>query len=73
LNSRMEYQILVATEVLANRRINPMTDHNSDSTEEDILINDVTDEAIEAAAGIMKERAGTLTLAFCSGLDTCPA
>ena len=50
-----------------------MTYHNSDATEEDILINDVTDEAIEAAAGNMKERAGTLTLAFCSGLDTCPA
>jgi hypothetical protein len=69
----MEYHILVATEVLANRRINAMTYHNSDATEEDILINDVTDEAIEAAAGNMKERAGTLTLAFCSGLDTCPA
>jgi hypothetical protein len=40
--------------------------------EEEILI-DVSDEALEAAAGSTKEKAGAFTLSFCSGLDTCPA
>jgi hypothetical protein len=40
--------------------------------EEEILI-DVSDEALEAAAGSVKEKAGAFTLAFCSGLDTCPS
>jgi hypothetical protein len=39
--------------------------------EEDFLI-DVSDEALEAAAGSVKEKAGAFTLSFCSGLDTCP-
>jgi hypothetical protein len=33
----------------------------------------IDDEALEASAGGMKDKAGTSTLAFCSGLDTCPA
>ena len=41
--------------------------------EEEILTFDVSDEALEAAAGTVKEKAGAFTLAFCSGLDTCPA
>jgi hypothetical protein len=40
--------------------------------EEEILI-DVSDEALEAAAGSVNGRAAAFTLAFCSGLDTCPA
>jgi hypothetical protein len=40
--------------------------------EEEILTFDVSDEALEAAAGTLKEKAGALTVAFCSGLDTCP-
>ena len=40
--------------------------------EEEILTFDVTDAALEAAAGTGKEQAGAFTLAFCSGLDTCP-
>jgi hypothetical protein len=40
--------------------------------EEEILTFDVSDEALETAAGTIKEKAGALTLAFCSGLDTCP-
>ena len=40
--------------------------------EEEILTFDVSDEALEAAAGTMKDKAGAFTLAFCSGLDTCP-
>jgi len=50
-----------------------MIDSNIDQREEDILTFEVSDEALEAAAGMMKEKAGAFTLAFCSGLDTCPA
>jgi hypothetical protein len=42
-------------------------------TDEAILIYDVSDEAIENAAGLAKEKAGAFTLSFCSGLDTCPS
>ena len=41
--------------------------------EEETLTFEVSDEALEAAAGSVKEKAGAFTLAFCSGLDTCPA
>jgi hypothetical protein len=41
--------------------------------EEQILSFEVSDEALEAAAGSVKEKAGAFTLAFCSGLDTCPS
>jgi hypothetical protein len=40
--------------------------------EEEILTFDVSDEALETAAGTVKEKAGAVTVAFCSGLDTCP-
>jgi len=43
-----------------------------DQVEEEFVAFEVADEALEAAAGMAKERAGSLTLAFCSGLDTCP-
>jgi hypothetical protein len=49
-----------------------MTDTNIDLREEEILNYQVSDEALEAAAGTMKDKAGAFTLAFCSGLDTCP-
>jgi hypothetical protein len=39
--------------------------------EEDLSF-EVSDETLEAAAGSLKEKAGAFTLAFCSGLDTCP-
>ena len=41
--------------------------------EEEILSFEVSDEALEAAAGSVTEKAGAFTLAFCSGLDTCPS
>ena len=44
-----------------------------DQREEEILTYVVSDEALEAAAGSLKEKAGAFTLSFCSGLDTCPA
>lgn len=58
---------------LANERNKAMTDTNIDQREEEILNYQVSDEALEAAAGTMKDKAGAFTLAFCSGLDTCPA
>jgi hypothetical protein len=42
-------------------------------TDEMNFTQDVSDEALEAAAGSVRERAGAFTLSFCSGLDTCPS
>lgn len=41
--------------------------------DEMILIYDFSDEVLESAAVGIREKAGAFTLAFCSGLDTCPA
>jgi len=49
-----------------------MTDKYIDR-EEEILSFEVSDEALEGAAGSVKQKAGAFTLAFCSGLDTCPS
>jgi hypothetical protein len=46
---------------------------NIEQTEEDVLTFQVSDEAIEAAAGSAREIVAALTVAFCTGLDTCPA
>lgn len=43
-----------------------------DDSEEEILSCQIADEALEGAAAMVGDRAGALTLAFCSGLDTCP-
>jgi hypothetical protein len=42
-------------------------------TDDVFLIYDVSDEALETAAGSVREKAGAFTLAFCSGFDTCPS
>ena len=45
-----------------------------DEVEEAVLTFEVSDEGLEAAAaGSLKEKVGSFTLAFCSGLDTCPS
>jgi hypothetical protein len=44
-----------------------------DQDEESFLISEISGEAIEAAAGRVTDGAASPTLAFCSGLDTCPA
>ena len=41
--------------------------------EDGILNYEVTDETVEAAAGIFEGRAKNSTISFCSGLDTCPS
>ena len=39
----------------------------------DILNYEVADEAVEAGAALLEGQAKNPTIAFCSGLDTCPA
>ncbi len=46
---------------------------DEDAIYDAILGCEVCDAALEAAAGSAKDKAGSFTLAFCSGLDTCPA
>jgi hypothetical protein len=41
--------------------------------EGDVLNYEVADEAVEAAAGVLEGQAKSVTIAFCSGLDTCPS
>ncbi len=40
---------------------------------EAMLLLDVSDEALESAAGSLWEKAAAVTLAFCSGIDSCPS
>jgi hypothetical protein len=44
-----------------------------DLPDELIITDNVSDEALEVAAGTVRNKAGAFTLAFCSGLDTCPS
>jgi hypothetical protein len=44
-----------------------------EQTEQKILALEVSDEALEAAAGTVREKSANYTLAACSGLSVCPA
>jgi hypothetical protein len=44
-----------------------------EQTEQEIFAFEVSDEALEAAAGTVREKAANYTLAACSGLSVCPA
>jgi hypothetical protein len=44
-----------------------------DQGEEAIFTYEVSDEALESAAHLLRDRAGSVTVSFCSGLDTCPS
>ena len=46
---------------------------NFADVENDILDYEVADEAVEAAAALLEGQAKNATVAFCSGLDTCPS
>jgi hypothetical protein len=46
---------------------------NASDVENDILNYEVADEAVEAAAALLEGQAKNATIAFCSGLDTCPS
>ena len=43
-----------------------------EQTEQEVLVFEVSDEALEAAAGTANEKAH-FTLGACSGLSVCPA
>jgi hypothetical protein len=49
-----------------------MSDTTILETEAEILTCEVSDEALESAAGMLRDKAGSFTLSFCSGLDSCP-
>ena len=44
-----------------------------DQSDEEALSFDISDTALEAAAGEIKHKAGSQTISFCSGIDTCPS
>jgi hypothetical protein len=46
---------------------------NFADVEEDFLQYEVSDHALEAAAGLLEGEAKSVTLSFCSGLDSCPS
>ena len=46
---------------------------DASQSDEAILVFDIADEAIEVAAGAVWEKGAAVTLAFCSGPDTCPS
>jgi hypothetical protein len=41
--------------------------------DEALLTVDLSDQAVEAAAGSLSAKSAAATLAFCSGLDTSPS
>jgi hypothetical protein len=43
-----------------------------EQTEEEMLTSEVSDEALENAAGTRREKAGNYTLFYCTALDLCP-
>jgi hypothetical protein len=44
-----------------------------DQRDEEALNFDISDTVLEAAAGEIKHKAGSQTISFCSGIDTCPS
>jgi hypothetical protein len=44
-----------------------------DHSDEEALNFDISDTVLEAAAAEIKYRAGSQTISFCSGLDSCPS
>jgi hypothetical protein len=56
-------------------RNDAMSDANSnelDPKEAEFLVSEVTDEALERAAGIGDAKAGAWTLGACTGISVCP-
>ncbi len=43
------------------------------SNDEAMLVFEVSDQAVEDAAGSLSWKTGAFTLAFCTGIDTCPS
>jgi hypothetical protein len=58
------------------QRSNAMYDRSTerrDQSDEEAPNFDICDAALEAAAGEIKYKAGSQTISFCSGIDTCPS
>ena len=45
----------------------------AEHADEAMLMLYFSDEVLENAAGPVREKAGAMTLAFCSGIDSCPS
>ena len=43
-----------------------------EQTKQEILAFEVSDDALEAAAGTVREKAANYTLGACTGLSVCP-
>ena len=67
------YRISLTAGAAGERKDNAMknTTMGLEKFEEDILAFEVSDEALEVAAGTSKEKAN-FTLGACSGLSVCP-
>ena len=66
------YQISLTAGAAGERKDNAMkTTMGFEKLEEEILAFEVSDEALEIAAGTSKEKAN-FTLGACSGLSVCP-
>jgi hypothetical protein len=46
---------------------------NLADVDEALLAYEVSDDDVEAAAGLLEGQAKSQTISFCSGLDTCPS
>ncbi len=44
-----------------------------DATGEEVATFEISDEALEAAAGSMMAKPGAFTMAFCSSVNSCPS
>ena len=49
------------------------TNERDDQSDEEALSFDISDVALEAAAAEIKYKAGSQSISFCSGIDTCPS
>ena len=60
---------------MANEGSTAMSDtvFGLDQTEERMLAYEVSDEALESAAGTASVKAANYTLYFCTALDLCPS
>lgn len=54
-------------------KVNTMSESLTELCDEETLTQELPDAALEVAAGKYWEVGNPFTLAFCSGLDTCPA
>ena len=67
---------LLRVEKITERKNIAMYDTSTERREqsdEEALNFDISDTALEASAGEVKHKAASQTIAFCSGIDTCPS